>query len=349
MKYILAALAAAAGALILIQPQVVSSAVSDAVRSCIEIIVPSLFAFTVLAVYLQASGLYRIVLRPITLPLSKLMRMNEELCAVIILSNIGGYPVGAKLLSALVRQGRLSKEDAGRMLCCCFGSGPSFVIGIAGVTVFGSAATGAVIFAACFVSSIIIAAMVRLRGEIILKGKASGPYLTADCFISSVMTAAEVMLTVCVMIVGFAVISALLKLVGVNAAAEKLFGLMGAEACSQSIFPAILEVSCIKALKPVGAWVVPLCAALLSFGGICVQMQVGAIAKGIPLKHFLLSRPAAAILSAAISLPALLLPQPAAAAMAVSTETKPFSASALISGCVLIMCGILLAGRQERN
>ena len=140
-KYLLAALALCAGAGIVLFPGELSEAVRGSVGGCLEVVIPALFAFTVLAVYLQRSGLYRVVLKPLTVPLSKLLRLPEELCAVFLLSNIGGYPVGAKLLTGLVRSGRLRRGDASRLLCCCYGSGPSFVIGTAGMQVFGSAAT----------------------------------------------------------------------------------------------------------------------------------------------------------------------------------------------------------------
>ncbi|MDE7192412.1 MAG: hypothetical protein K2O14_00445, partial [Oscillospiraceae bacterium] len=288
-------------------------------------------------------------LRPITLPLSKLLRIDEELCAVIVLGYIGGYPVGAKLLTRLVSEGRLSRGDAGRMLCCCFGSGPSFVVGIVGVRVFGSAAAGLAIFAACFCASLITAAAVRLGGEIRLKKGDDSFGLTADCFTDSVMSAARVMFTVCVMIAAFSVIFSILNVLGVIPAVGSLFSLLGAGELSDGILPAIMEVTRIKALKPIGMWVMPLCAGLLSFGGLCVHIQVMAVAKGIPMKRFIISRIPAALLSALLSLPALLLPQPAAETLSPAAEARPFSASALISACVLIMCGILLAGKKDKN
>ncbi len=349
MKYFLAALSAAAGALILLNPETVSGSVSSAVRDCLEVIVPSLFAFTVLAIWLQSSGLYRLLLRPITLPLSRLLRMDEELCAVIVLGNIGGYPVGAKLLSRLTAENRLSREDAGRLLCCCFGSGPSFVVGIVGVRIFNSAAVGMIIFAACFCSSLIIAAAVRFKGEISLKNSRSSFYFTAECFTDSVMSGARVMFTVCVMIAAFAVIFSILDILKITSAAGGLFSFIGAGELSESILPAFLEVTRVKALKPTAEWVMPLCAGLLSFGGICVHIQVMAVARGIPLKSFILSRLPAALLSALLSLPALLLPQPATETLSPAAEARPFSASALISASVLIMCGILLAGRKDKN
>ena len=165
MKYFLSCIAAAAAILLIIDPQAVSEAVKASAASCLEVVVPSLFAFAILAVYLQKSGLYRVALKPLTFPLSKLLRLDEELCAVFVLSNIGGYPVGVKLLSELTEQGRLSERDAGRMMCCCFGSGLGFVVGIAGLKIFGSAAAGLILFAACFAASLLIAAFVRARRD----------------------------------------------------------------------------------------------------------------------------------------------------------------------------------------
>lgn len=104
-KYLLAALALCAGAGIVLFPGELSEAVRGSVGGCLEVVIPALFAFTVLAVYLQRSGLYRVVLKPLTVPLSKLLRLPEELCAVFLLSNIGGYPVGAKLLSRACQVG----------------------------------------------------------------------------------------------------------------------------------------------------------------------------------------------------------------------------------------------------
>lgn len=124
MKYILSIIAVFAAVFLIAEPKLAAGAVGAAVTDCLEVIVPSLFAFSVLAAYLQRSGLYRTALRPLTFPLSKLLRIDEELCAVFVLANIGGYPVGASLLAELVRRGALSEKNAARMLCCCFGSGP---------------------------------------------------------------------------------------------------------------------------------------------------------------------------------------------------------------------------------
>lgn len=340
MKYLISIVLAVFAVFLTAEPNVVSAAVGGAVGDCLEVIVPSLFAFTALSIYLQKSGLYRVALRPLTFPMSKLLRMDEELCAVFVLANIGGYPVGARLLSELVAVGRLSAKDAGRMLCCCFGSGPSFVVGIAGMCVFKNVGAGLVLFAACFFSSLLIAAAIRAGGEVKLARSDERFDLSADAFVSSVTGSAKVMFTVCVMIVGFSAMTAILKQVGVFALFERLFG-------SAEIFPAMMEVTRIKDVLPT-RYAIPLCAALLSFGGVCVHLQIIALAKGIPLGRFFVSRATAAALSTLIAMP---FSREFAAAeipvIAPNAVSEPFSKNAALSLCVLIMCAILLAGTRK--
>ena len=203
-KILLAAMAVAAAVGIVLRPEELSGAVRESVSGCLEVVIPALFAFTVLSVYLQRSGLYLLAFVPLTKPLSVILRLPGELCAVFLLANIGGYPVGAKLLSELVRAGRLSRRDAGRMLCCCYGSGPSFVIGTAGMVVFGSAAVGGVIYGACFLSSLVIAVVVcRTGARITLTSGEAHTDLGVECFVRSVDSGARVMYTVCIMAAAF--------------------------------------------------------------------------------------------------------------------------------------------------
>jgi len=277
------------------------------------------------------------------------VRIDEELCAVFVLGNIGGYPVGARLLDGLVRQGRLSAYHASRLLCCCYGSGPSFIISIAGMRVFGSAQAGMVLFAACFLSSIVVGIFVCRFGERIELQQTQLNYdLSAACFVSSVMSAARVMYTVCAMIVGFSAVTALLDITGVTGMAERLFG-------SAAVFQALMEISRVQIMAAHGEYAFGLCGALLSFGGVCVVMQVVALTSGrVPLKGFLLSRIPAAVLSAVTAefLRRLFGVQAEVHSQAVfahQTASQMFSVNAGMSACVLIMCGMLLGMEKRRK
>lgn len=349
MKYFIAALTAAACIAVLINPAVTANSVGQALNCCIEVIIPSLFAFTILSVYLQNSGLYRIALKPLTAPLSRILGIDSELCAVFVLSMTGGYPVGAKLIHNLCEQGRLSRENAERMMCFCYASGPSFIIGIAGLRVFSSAAVGGVIFAACVLSSLIIAVIICRRGERITLAPAKQGYdLCGSCFIGSVSSAARVMFTVCAMICGFAVVTSLVEIFGIARLSERFFGLFLGDN-SAAVLPSLLEISRIIGIKP-NFCAVPLCAGLLSFGGVCVLMQISAVyGEGFPMGKFLLWRIPAALISAAFSLPAAFLEPPAAAVSAGYSAAEPFSVNAMLSVCTAAMSAILLLGEKKRE
>ena len=344
MKTFLAAILAAGAAIfLLISPKTASQAASEAISACLEIIVPSLFAFSAAAIFLQKSGLYRVVLKPFSLVLSKILRMDEELCGIFLLANIGGYPVGISLLTELVVENRLSERDAARLMCCCFGSGPSFIIGIVGTGVFGSAAVGGVIFAACFLASLLAAVFVRTRGEFSLKPASQALSLSSSTFVSSVTSAARAMFSVCVMIVIFSVIAAALREIGLNVLFERFFGILGAGENSGRIFPALLEITRIKEISPT-ANAAAICAALLSFGGVCVFLQIKALARKIPLTRFLVSRILTAAVSGGIAaLLALALPPSEVEAIAQGTGAVVFTKNAVLSLSTLVMSGILLA------
>ena len=344
MKKVFAAiLAAGAAVFLLICPKTASQAASEAISACLEVIVPSLFSFSAVAIFLQKSGLYRVVLKPFSLVLSIILRMDEELCGIFLLANIGGYPVGISLIGALVAEKRLSEKDAARLMCCCFGSGPSFIIGIVGTGVFGSAAVGGVIFLACFLASVLVAVFVRTRGEFSLKPASKALSLNSGTFVSSVNAAARAMISVCVMVVIFSVIAAALREIGLNALFEQLFAALGVGENSGRILPALMEITRIKELSPT-AHAPAICAALLSFGGVCVFLQIAALAGKIRLKRFLLSRIFAAALSGGI---ALLLSEFLAPfyieTIASPAGTEVFSKNAVLSLATLAMSGILLA------
>lgn len=334
----------AAGFLLIFSDKARAS-VSNAVSDCLEIIIPSLFAFSALAVYLQRSGLYKTALKPFTFVLSKMLKTDEEICGLILLSNIGGYPVGASLLSSLVNENRLGKNDAARLMCCCFGSGPSFIIGMVGKVVFNSAIAGTFLFLSCFLSSLVMAAVVLSKEKVTLKKAGGGFDLSAGCFINSVSAAAKAMFSVCTMIVIFSVISAALKEIGSLGAFEGDFLSFGENA--GVIFSSVLEVTRIKEMTA-GAGAMPICAALLSFGGVCVALQITAIVGNrIPLGKFLLSRIPAAALSAGFSaLFSLFLPNISEETIAGNAYTSAFSGNAALSVCLIAMCAILLLGEN---
>ena len=115
---------------------------------CLETLIPSLFGCMVLANMLTASGAAAWLGYQLRVP-ARLMRIPPELLTVFLISQTAGYPVGAMLLRQMAEQGRLHPDDAARASYACFGGGPAFLVGLAGVQLFGSAAAGGLILGAC--------------------------------------------------------------------------------------------------------------------------------------------------------------------------------------------------------
>ena len=225
---------------------------------------------------------------------------------MFLLSNIGGYPVRGKAVDrACQRRGGSGAGTPRGCFAAAAAAGLPSLSAQPELQVFGSAAAGGMIFGACILSSLAEAAAVcRFGKPILLDESSSAQDLSAECFISSVDAGARVMYTVCVMSVAFAAVTALLDSAGITELAAWALGKLGLGGNSDRLLPALLEVTQVRGLVPEGA-AASLCAAALSFGGVCVLMQVGALTGGeISMKPLLISRLPAALLSGLLAVPA---------------------------------------------
>ena len=117
-----------AAAYCLVQPEDVRGAVSGAMGRCLGILIPSLYAMLIVSSLLIRSGALGKLSRLLT-PLGKIFGMDGEVCGVFLLSIFAGYPVGSRLLAALVSENRLDRRRASLLAGVCFGAGPAFISG----------------------------------------------------------------------------------------------------------------------------------------------------------------------------------------------------------------------------
>lgn len=119
-------------------------------------VVPSLFPFMVAANLLGATNIVYILSKY----LDKFMRpiFNVPGCSAFpfIMGLISGYPVGAKIVSNLYASGECTKEEAERMLCFTNNSGPLFILGYCGLSLYGNSHVGALLLFTHILSSIIV-------------------------------------------------------------------------------------------------------------------------------------------------------------------------------------------------
>ena len=113
-------------------PDIAAKGVTQGLNFCLEMLIPSLFTFMFLAAFIVNSGLSKKI-QKILSPLTKFLFYLPGCTApVIILSLIGGYPVGAKGAKTLFLKKEINNEQLNRLMCFAVNAGPAFIINIVG-------------------------------------------------------------------------------------------------------------------------------------------------------------------------------------------------------------------------
>lgn len=258
------------GVMLIVCQKEVASAVISAVKSCVYRIIPSLFAMSVISTAISKSGvLTRIIGKS---------RINADILAAFVFGNVGGYPIGAKLLAEAVEEGRLSRETAEKAMTFCFGAGPSFAAGVVGAAVFSDIRFGIAALCASIAVNFTLYAVFLVR-----KGKDESTHIQPKGFSTrlltdSVSSAVTAMMGICSVIVFFAALKAV---------AEAVFPTL----VQMKYFAALLEISNISSLSARQGVSLVTASVLLAFGGICVNIQIFATINGaFSLKMFYISR-----------------------------------------------------------
>ena len=259
-------------------PNTVTSGVTDGLKVCFYIILPSLFPFMVLSTYIIKSNIFQFAYKFLS-PVSKFL-FFQPACTipVIIMSMIGGFPVGIKMTSNLLKEKSITQKQAQRLCLFCMNGGPAFIITAVGVNMLGSAKAGIIMFVSLCTSSLIIGIFTRFLGEKSeLKEHIQKPS-TLVSLSSAVSDALQSVLGICAWVVIFSAITNCLKLCIKN---ESIF-------IAVSSFFEVTNGCVILA----GKMPIPVITAIIGFSGICVHCQVLSDLKecGIKYSHFFVCR-----------------------------------------------------------
>ena len=279
----------------------IGEAVGNSVKVCLEVMIPSLYAFMVISGFIVSSNLYAVLGKPFGIISRYVFRIPTEYFSVFLISSIGGYPVGAKLLANMCRENKIDRETAENMLSYCYLAGPAFICSIAGVKLFSSVKTGMLIFASVLGANIIIGVLKSFSRKVPPKSQSAVKLnLSMECLIDSVYSGAKGMLSICAIIVFFSTIICILNKLNIIQSAAGLLTKFTYLEYSDSLasIKAFIEISGISLLTAGNYRLVPVAAALLSFGGMCVIIQIKGFVSGVlSTKYFYFSR----ILSSVIS------------------------------------------------
>lgn len=305
-----------------------------------QVLIPSLFVFLCISEFIIRSGVSAMLGRLLS-PVCRFLFYLPGACAPgILMSYLGGYPVGARSAAVLYERGEISREDARRMLLFTVNAGPAFVVFAVGDVLLGSRVLGILLLTSHLLPSLLMGILTGLYGRLksprrqpeSRKAEPVSPADLAESFVSAVSAAGGVMLSICAFVVFFSALSGVLSALPLSPAITETL-------------PPFLEITsglgwAVESGSPV------FLAAAISFGGLCVQFQVMTAAGEVfpNALWFFCARVVHALSSAGI-MALLLRIFPVAAPVFSNRQTVRMALPAVsvpASAALLIMCLIFL-------
>ncbi len=306
---------AAAALCLIIYSKSVAKGVARGLLLCAESIIPSLFAFIVISIFMcrsPAGKAVSLLFYPVT---KYILRLKPELGCVVVMSMFGGYPVGAGLISDMVRSGELSKKTASYMMWFCSNAGPAFVITAVGINMFGSVSAGVILLVSHLASSLILGVAAGVfsdsysfeKDAVSKSDSEKNKKSMGDIFVESVSAGVNSIFAICAYVVLFsALLSVLEDSSYVNSLSSAIAGIFNIDRKSvvgimNGFFEVTTACSTINGLglnNPI-----PIAAFFISFSGISVILQVrhSFSSTGVKLRGYIVSRFVSGVLSAVIA------------------------------------------------
>ncbi len=241
-----------------------SEGVLIGLKNCASVIIPSLFPFMVVSSFMGFAELPLLVKRladPVT---NLLFGQPSESIAAVIPGFFGGYPSGAKAACALAEGGKISGKNAERLMLFCVNGGAGFCVNAVGISMLGNKNAGRIIFVSMCLAAVVTGMLTRRKDETVCVSKTCENRTFSEIFVESVASASKGIITVCAYTALFSGVISVLSRLGFD---EKTVAFM---ACMLEVTSGCVEIA---GKVPVSA-----VAAVCAFGGLCVHMQIFAVA-----------------------------------------------------------------------
>ena len=325
---------------------------AKAAALCISTLIPSLFAFTAASKLLIGTDTYKLLGRPFSLFSRYVLRMPEDFFPVFVISQLAGYPIGAALISGLLEAKRITREQAEAFLCFCIAPGPAYIMAISRI-------------AAPDCHSAWISVMLAITGTNLFAALISAPFrtipqkftekirpkLSAEDITDAARSASDSMGMICGMVLIMAALMGILSKAGLLSGISVLISRLTVIHPTQ-IYPFVrsfFDISNLSGVFGDPTKLLPFTAAMLSFGGLCVHMQIKAVCKGFsPLRALLLRIPCAisAFLICQSLIPKFYTVSVISVSAPVSDEIRFGDFSPMLSIILLIMTILILSQKN---
>ena len=278
LKYFFALVTLFGIVILLIYTDTCKDSVTEGINACTGILVPSLFPFFFLSSFIVYTDSLSVLTKPLYFA-EKIFDIPRAGIGAVILSLIGGYPVGAKTVSALYRENKITYYTAKKLCYCCVGSGSGFLVTFIGEGIFLSKKFGILLLISNAVSVISVLLLSRLN-SLFRKNKESSKEFKVsekivennsrlnlgDAVVLATENAVKTTLSMCGIVVIFIVINNLLALI-------PLYN--GYLALALEITGGLIKYGKGMTFETI--------AFITGFGGICVHFQIYGIAGKIKI------------------------------------------------------------------
>ena len=345
----------ACAVLLFLYPDSVNSGIVSGIAVSVNTLIPSLFPFLVLSSFVCATPLSDIIGIPFRRLLRALYRIPYECTSVFLLSLVGGYPVGAKLLCGLVEERVITAKQAERLLCLCVNAGPAFVIVGVGAAMFGSVRAGVLLFVSQLVATLLTGLVFRPSSAPVVTRIRRETMSLPAAFVSAVESSARSLLIVCAFVVLFSGVSSMLHSAGITGGASiMLSGLIGVDySILYALFSGLLEVTngCLRASSVGGCAGLLLCSLFCSWCGVSVLCQLKAILpnRGIRFRFFLMSRVVHSAVGCIVSFTLWLLFPPDLSVLHADAFARAQMASSPPVFLLLLLMTVMLLSSAEKT
>lgn len=315
---------------ILLNPKSASDGIKNGITLLLSTVIPSLFPFLVIASYIASADSFKILSKFFERTTFLIFKISPDGFIPILMGLLGGYPVGAKITSDLYKSGRLTQNEAERLMYFTVNSGPAFTITAVGLSMLNNYYSGLILYFSNILTAVTLGFLCRFLSdnthpntqEIKLKDK-------AYAFINSVSSGSNAIINISAWVLTFACLSGIIE----------SFNL---ERDINLFLNAIFEVT--NGCKICcGNTSLPVISAILGFGGLSVICQVSPYFTccKVKFRNFLVSRILNASLCAFYTYGLLkIFPQAEETAIIYSNKTTAFGITYTMGAALIliIMC-----------
>lgn len=129
---------------------------TEALTLWFETLVPSMFCVMVLVRVIFAYGALALLAKPFAFFLAKPLNISKQGFVYVIAMMLLGFPAGAAFINEEVKKGCLSKAEGQRLLYACSFATPGFIIMTLGTVVFHDIKIGFMLFIVQIISGLIL-------------------------------------------------------------------------------------------------------------------------------------------------------------------------------------------------